>query len=259
MIFDTHFHTEFSFDSEEKIESYIEKAEELGIGLTVTDHLDKNLNNPGFSFYRDFDPDLYRETYGPLRNEKLFLGIECGMDPLYSVESLEFISKVEPDFVIGSVHTLYGKDIYGRENYENMTREEFYRKYFRFMLECLKTHEYINSLGHIDYPARYNPYENQGFTFTEFREEMTPIFEFLKDRDMALELNIRRFRNIELREELKDIYLGFKECGGKFVTLGTDSHVSSNIGELLPDADRFIRDIGLSPVHYEKGKPVTDS
>ena len=40
----------------------------------------------------------------------------------------------------------------------------------------------------------------------------------------------------------------YKECGGKLVTVGTDSHGTAHIGERIDDGFALLRSIGLNDV-----------
>ena len=256
MLFDTHIHTKFSFDSQMRIEAAIRKGESLGIGLTITDHLDKNYNRLFPEAYSDFSIRQFHEEYQGKRTANLLLGIECGMDPRYAAESLAFIDAGPLDYVIGSVHTMVDADLFSRANFLKQPRAAFYRAYFQYVLQCLKSHPFVDSLGHLDYPARYAPYPDKGFRYREFPEELGEVFRFLAKTDMALELNLVRFRNPEFLEEFTENYQAFRDMGGKYVTIGSDSHGPGPIGEALRDAAEFIRALGLKPVHFIERKLV---
>lgn len=258
MIFDSHCHTEFSPDSIEKIDNYIKKAKEEGIGFIVTEHLDINFRDIYPDSYKEFDPILYRDSYKGRENEGFLVGIECGLDPSYAHLSKAFIDKVEADFVLGSIHSLRGKDIYPRENFLELEKDEFWKDYFTYGLECLKSHKFINSLAHIDYPCRYNPYNPQGIIYKDYKDYINPLFKYMGEEGIALELNLRRFWNRENIMELEELYRAFKDKGGSLVTLGTDSHSFITLGKEIRDAFSFMEYIGLKVVHFEKGKAIRD-
>lgn len=257
MLFDTHIHTKFSFDSQMTVDEAEKKAKSAGIGLIITDHLDINYNDLFPASYQDFSISDFHREYGPKRSESLLFGIECGMDPRTAVKSKEFIDAGPLDFVIGSVHTIGDYDIYSKENFLAKDRITFYKDYFRHILECLKTHPFVDSLGHIDYPSRYSPYEIKGFRYSEFKEEMDDIFRFLAEEGKAMELNLVRFRQGVFKEEFSENYSAFKKAGGKYVTIGSDSHGPVYIGESIRDAADFIESIGLEPVYFKNRKIIS--
>ena len=53
-LFDTHMHTDFSFDSREKLENILKRSKELGIGVITTEHKDLNYMDVG-GFPIDFN------------------------------------------------------------------------------------------------------------------------------------------------------------------------------------------------------------
>ena len=79
MFFDSHIHTSFSADSEMRAEEALARAEEQGIGLVFTEHLDYDYPSAGKEQFI-FDPEAYWTAYEPLRTAgNLSLGVEMGM------------------------------------------------------------------------------------------------------------------------------------------------------------------------------------
>ena len=62
MFFDSHIHTSFSADSEMRAEEALARAEEQGIGLVFTEHLDYDYPSAGKEQFI-FDPEAYWTTY----------------------------------------------------------------------------------------------------------------------------------------------------------------------------------------------------
>ena len=61
MIFDTHIHTRFSFDSAMDIVDALGQARKLGIGMVTTEHLDLNMEEVN-GFEVSFDIEAYFRT-----------------------------------------------------------------------------------------------------------------------------------------------------------------------------------------------------
>lgn len=251
MLIDTHVHTDFSFDCKMPLAEALAGAKANEVGLCITDHLDLNMD------YKPFDPQAYRDLYFPLRSKGLFLGTECGMDPRFHDESRAYLSISSPDFTLGSVHTIGDLDIYEKSTYEAYTRDGFWQAYFAQALECLKTHPFIDSLAHLDYPARLSPYGETGFDFRAHEKGLLPIFEHLIRHDLALELNLRRF-SPATRSEFREHFSVYRELGGRFVTLGTDSHLGQTIGAQFREAYGLLKELDLLAVHFENHEAVTD-
>ena len=76
---DSHIHTEFSDDSEMKIEDALRESKKSGIGMTLTEHLDLKFTKESDII---FDIDKYFNDYEKYRSENLMLGIEIGMQQI---------------------------------------------------------------------------------------------------------------------------------------------------------------------------------
>ena len=101
------------------------------------------------------DVDEYLNKYLKYRNDNLLLGIELGMKEDCLEQSRKLIKDNSFDYVIGSIHLVENLDLYYSDYYEGKSKKEAYFKYLEDMLENLKQFEFIDSLGHIDYIARY--------------------------------------------------------------------------------------------------------
>lgn len=251
MLVDTHIHTDFSFDCDMPLQDAVKAAKDMDIGITITDHLDLDTD------IKPFDPEVYVEMYGPLRSDRLFLGTECGMDLRVAWESREYVRISAPDFILGSVHNLVDEDLYEAATYDKYDEQEFWDYYFRYTRECLEDHPFIDSLGHIDYPARKIPYGIPEFSFRRHEKGLIPIYDFLTKRDKALELNLRRFSSNTM-SEFKEHFSVFRELGGRFVTIGSDAHQIGLIGQNAREAAILLKSLDLNPVHYYRHEPVVD-
>ena len=247
MIFDSHSHTRFSADSEMEARAALRAAEALGIGLVFTEHLDVDF--PGEDDFT-FDPAAYWETYAPLRGERLRLGVEVGMTPETCAASRAFVARAPFDLVIGSIHVLDGQDLYYSAYYGAHAKEEAYAAYFAQMAACLKTHDFIDVLGHIDYIARTAPYKNPELSYGAFADEIDAVLRTAVAQGVVLELNTRRLGSRRALKELAPIYARYRELGGKYVTLGSDAHGADAIGANFAAAEDFARAMGLSIVTF---------
>ena len=253
MIFDSHLHTEFSADSDMKISDALAKAERLGIGLVTTEHLD--LDFPGELDFT-FSAENYWEAYAPYRKKNLRLGIEIGMQHGLAERNAAFIARVPFDEVIGSIHLVDGQDIYEPLAYDGKEQDEIYRDYFASMASCIREHPYIDVLGHIDYIARYAPYENPDVQYVRYREEIDEVLRAVVETDTVMELNTRRLSGRLARKELAPVYARYRELGGKCVTLGSDAHSAEGIGANFAVARDFAEAKNLRIVTFCERKMI---
>ncbi|MBU5484929.1 histidinol phosphate phosphatase [Clostridium sp. MSJ-11] len=254
-MFDCHVHTEFSSDCKMKIEEVIKETQNNNLGVILTEHLDLNFPQEGDFI---FNIDEYFEKYSKYRGDKLLLGVELGMRTDCVMENEEIAKNHPFDYVIGSVHLVKDGsdyyDIFGHELYEGKKKEEVYSNYLNHMYNCIKEHTFIDSLGHIDFMCRYSPYEDREIYYENYRETIDSIFKILVEREIALEINTRRFGDKEAVENLMNLYNKFRELGGKYVTIGSDAHVNKNIGNYFSDAFDLAEYCKLKPIYFRNRK-----
>lgn len=248
---DTHVHTIFSTDSNMELEEALRAAGEKGIGLTLTEHMDLNCPEPG-KFV--FDVDEYFRQYGSLKSNNLLLGIELGLTEKFRDENKAIAEKYPFDYVLGSIHFLGNYDIYYPEYYAGRSKKEAYEGYLITMKNNIKGETFFDSLGHIDYICRYAPYEDKEIYLREYGELIDEILKCLIDQNLAMEINTRRLGERSAIKNLLDIYKRYKELGGQYVTIGSDSHNTKAVGFGLDLALEIAERALLKPVYFRNRK-----
>lgn len=252
MLFDSHIHTTFSTDSKMKIEDAIKKSSQNNIGLIITEHLDYKYPKENLFI---FDVDKYFESYLPLRSASLYLGVEMGMRTDCLEKNVKTVSDHEFDFVLGSVHLVDGIDLFLPSYYEAKTKQQAYERYLEYIYECLRVYDFIDSLGHIDYIARYSPYQDKEFYYSQYSEVIDSILKILAENGKSIEINTRRFENPSSVTNLIPLYKKFRELGGKTVTIGSDAHNVQTVSKDLDKALYIAQECGLKPVYYKNRTP----
>lgn len=248
MLFDSHLHTRFSADSEMTAAQAQAAAAKKGVGLVFTEHLD--LSYPGEKQFL-FDPRAYWQAYESLRGEHLSLGVEVGLAP-GETESVEaFLAAVPFDEVIGSIHLVDGRDLYEKSCYEGQEQNVMYSRYFALMAAMVRENPFIDVLGHMDYIARYAPYENPGIRYNLWPDEIDEVLRAVVETGTALEINTRRFADRQARQELTEIFQRYRELGGRMVTIGSDAHTPENIADHFSLAQDFADAIGFRIVTFQ--------
>lgn len=251
MIFDSHVHTTFSVDADTTIAEAIRAAKEKKVGLVITDHMDWDFPAP----FPDFRVDLegfFRE-YAPHRSEKLLLGIELGLTANSIDKANEIAVSHDFDFVLGSVHVMNGREV-DDTLYLEQDEREVYRAYLLKAAMLLETAD-VDALAHVDYPLRTTSAE---LPYADYRMEFTALFDVLVRRNIVLELNTSRLADEAARANLLAIYHAYRECGGQYVTLGSDAHEPQEIADNFAIAAEFLRETGLIPVHFCKRQMLID-
>ena len=253
MIFDSHIHTEFSSDSSMKISNAISKANELNIGIILTEHLDQDY--PDKDLFK-LDIPNYFNNYSKYQNNNLLLGIEIGLTlPSFNIIN-EKAKNFNYDFILGSVHAVYDEDIYVEYcKRSDLSQKEFFTNYLKFMLEVINKYDCFDSLAHFDYPCRYTQFHNNEITLHEHSEILDEIFKTLISKGKVLELNTRRIDNNDAFLNMLQIYNRYKELGGKYLTLGSDAHDIDNIAINFKKALLLTEKLNLKPIYFKNRKP----
>jgi histidinol-phosphatase (PHP family) len=249
MLYDTHLHTEFSHDSRMRISEVIEKAREINFGVVVTEHIDLNYPDP-LAF--NLDVEGYLQTYEKYRSDRLLLGIEVGMGICEVVENRELIEKYPFDYILGSIHVIGNMDIYDEVFYTGRTKMDVYNHYFDAMAECVQGYNYIDSLGHIDYIARYAKFEDKEIYYEDFTDRIDRILTIIAKNEKCLEINTRRLGNEIVIQNLIPIYKRFYDLGGRWVTIGSDAHHPGDIGKHFSTALQMADYCNLKPVWFKE-------
>lgn len=248
MLFDTHLHTRFSTDSEMEFVDLRAKSLQENCGIIITEHMD--LNYPQSEKFT-FSVDDYFATYESYRSNRLLLGIEIGLR-LDCIEANRQVVSGHPfDFVLGSIHVVNQQDLYYPPYYEGRSKQAAYQDYFQAMIDCVQANDFIDSLGHIDYIARYASYPDPEVHYHEFAEAIDAVLICLAQKEVALEINTRRFNDKQVINQLLPIYRRFHELGGKYVTLGSDAHRPAAVASHLNDAWELAKLCNLQAVYYQ--------
>jgi len=248
---DSHIHTEFSDDSQMKIQDALEQSRRSGISMTFTEHLD--LKFPTGADIT-FDIDKYFNDYEKYRSSKLMLGVEIGMQQICLEENRKIEREFPFDYVIGSIHVAMGEDLYYPKFYEGKTKKEAFEKYFSSMVDCVKQYDFIDSLGHIDYISRYATFSDKEIHYNEFDEYINEVLKAVVHNEKVMEINTRRLGNSEAYCNLVKIYKAYNQIGGKYVTIGSDAHHAEDIGKNFRSAIRICETCDLRPVYFKKRK-----
>lgn len=249
MVTDFHVHTEMSCDSEAKIADYIDIAKRRKIdAVCFTDHVDFNKNDYGYKYY---NPEQFFQSYKEFCKEPgldIYAGIEFSEPHLYFHE-LDELKKYPYDFIIGSVHWI-GDMFPCLEVREKCTAKEFYDLYWKEIYECVSVGGF-DCLGHIDFPKRY--YEELYYNEKLMRE----IFQIMLHNNIILEINTSSLRKglstMMPDNELLEIY---KDCGGKYITIGSDSHEVKDLATNYDVAQKLADKYGLKNVIFKERKMI---
>lgn len=250
MIFDTHMHTKYSFDSKMELTDAIKAAENLDLGIIITEHHENYFKDDGSD--TPLDADKYFEEYEKYRSEKVLLGVELGLSEVNIEENKRLAGEYPFDYCLGSLHGINGYDIY-MEFSKGLSSKLDYGMYLDKSVEMV-LHNDFDALGHIDYPSRISRFPEKDILFSVYKEKYDTLFHHLIDKNILLEINTRRLHNPETLPNLYEVYGRYYELGGKYITLASDAHSMDAIGKNIDIGLKMAKDIGLMPVYFEKRK-----
>jgi len=176
------------------------------------------------------------------------------------IEDSPISNKYDFDFIIGSMHTLFQKDIYHfrEEFFENNTKEEVYRLYFEEVLRSVKlfTDEF-DVYGHLDFVMRYALEDDKSCHYADFRELLDQILRLLIQKGKGIEINTSGFRyGLGHMHPNTEIIKHYKELGGEIITVGSDAHHRKTLCSEFERAYAILKECGFSYITvFEKRKP----
>ncbi len=249
LVADTHVHSDYSIDAEDKITKMCESAIAKGVSIICfTEHIDMNSEDESCDY---FDAEKYLQAIEEARNkfqEKIIIlsGIEFSEPHLYP-DKFKKVLASGYDSVLGSIYWSDDRFISDDELRKGYSSEEIFDKYYNSVLKMV---EYggFNILSHLDYPKKYNVQEYKNNSIIE------KILNLIIEKDIALEINTSSLRkdvdDIMPESEILAIY---SNLGGKKVTIGSDAHRYNEVASDFNYALKIIDKYGFDNGYYVDG------
>ena len=257
-MFDFHMHSRVSFDGHDTGLQMALAAKAAGLKeICFTDHLDYDpLGQMGVLA---FDTDAYNAEYNELEIPGLLIrrGMEFGMEVDNREQFRKDLQRRPFDFVLGSVHFVDDLDVYFADYWAGKTIFQAERRYLEATLDCVKVHEDIDVLAHLTYIAKTRCHPApRSVVYAEHRELIDEILKILVAKGKGLEMNTSGVDRSGGYLPTPDIMRRFRELGGEIVTVGSDAHTASRVGQYSFDACRILKDIFGYVCTFENRKPV---
>ena len=269
---DMHMHTWFSTDSEACPRDMADEAVRKGLKtICFTDHFDKDDLEWGEEGI--FDVDAYFVEMQKLQEEyagklNIRIGIELGLRT-YLKDYYEELTKKYPfDFVIGSVHNVpYKKDAEGNILYTDPAAEKLFtdrtdKKAYRLMMETtlenVRTSDYFQTLGHLDYVVRYGKSREKEYSYTDYADIIDEILKLLIEKEKGLEVNSAGLKyGLPFAHPHPDVLKRYRELGGEIITIGADAHKPEHIAYDFAKAEEILKSCGFKYyTEFFEQKPV---
>lgn len=263
-IFDSHTHSENSFDADHSVTFMCERAIDAEIsGICITDHCEM----------RDYDKDRYemrivQSVFDAKKAKHIFKGrlaIMTGIelsDVLYDLPLTEKVLNQFPfDMVLVSQHNSeQGEDIY-YSNFKEWTPQElddYLIWYFTYLLKVAKSSQF-DVMAHLTYPLRYITGTHKiAVDMRRYDDLIEQILRTVAQNGCAIEINTSG-----LWQPLGETMPGmeyvkrYRELGGEYITLGSDSHSADTLGRGIDTAMQMLLDAGFSYfTFYKQRQPL---
>lgn len=256
---DYHIHSDYSPDSTEPMENSIRQGIKANLSeIAFTDHLEPI---PNTNFFDTNSFDEYIKQFLFLKNKykdkiSLKLGGEITFYTGNEVNSNNFLNSYDFDFIIGSQHSILNKNLYDNFDFTKLNKIDSYNLYLEDMLNCIKVYDF-DVIGHFDFISRYSGYKDPKLYFKDHKQLITEIFKVLIQKNKGIEVNLSSIRyGNDFYYPYSDILTHYKKLGGKYITIGSDSHSAVSIGEDFDLVEKYIKSCGFDYVtKYNKRIP----
>lgn len=251
---DCHLHSHHSGDSTAPMEEMVQRGIQLGMHtLCFTEHNDFGYpaapDEPADIFLLNADSYLYellglKEKYAS--KIKILFGLELGLQPEVFRENAVFARSHEYDFIIGSSHICHGKDPYYPAFFEGRSDEEAYREYFQSELENIRKFSNYDVYGHLDYVVRYGATKDRDYSYDKYRDILDAILETLLEKEKGIELNTGGIKKgMKDLHPCMDVLKRYRQLGGEIITVGSDAHDPSHMGDSFDRAAEVLKECGF--------------
>lgn len=267
--YDNHNHSQFSFDGHRTtVEASARGGIEAGLeGMCFTDHCDFFVP-PMKAEHENLVPETFdvaaqqeeiRRVAGLIPGIRLFCGIELGLQKSCRGQIRDRLSGNSFDQVIASLHYLDDTDPFYGGYYRGKDWKYAYGHYLETLYEEMTWLGDFDIMGHFDYVSRYADYPQTSIMYRDFPDIFDSMLEYLANEGKAIEINTKTYQDYNGRTPVldRDILLRFRELGGEFISLGSDSHDPSRPGTNFAFYAEFVRSLGFRYLtHFESRRPV---
>ena len=253
-MFDQHVHSNFSFDSNEKLENYVNVSNKNDI--VTTEHLD--FANPIIN-YEDSSIEYlkYIEEINSLNKKysnKFFSGIEIGYTQKTEKKIEDFLKNKNFNLKLLSIHQNGNYD-YMCVNKKLISLEVLIQEYFEQMIQALESSIEFNVLAHFEYGLRMidisvTDFDNLASVF------LNKIIELIVKKEIAFEVNTKsmyKYKKENLYSYMIEKYI---KKGGRLFTLGSDAHNIKEYAYKFDEAKKFLLSKNIKEIILFKDKVI---
>ncbi len=270
-LYDQHLHSWHSVDSEADPRQNVLRALELGLaGLTFTEHYD---SHPLEWATCRYDYDKIAATIADLRREfgnRIFIG--HGIEICYQPEQMEtqvlpYLAAHPFDVVLYSVHWFQGRALHVRDHWEGLDTEGGTRVYLETVLQAVRYAGELKRngsrpfdiLSHLDLVKRYTQRYFKTFDVVSQGGLIDEILSACIEAGLVPEVNLSSLRQ-QLPEPMPAEWVvrRYAELGGEAMTLGSDAHMSEDVGAAVREGAEMLQRAGIRRLAVFKNRERYD-
>lgn len=251
-IFDQHVHSYYSFDSNQEIKEYLDRAVKLGLDYFVlTDHCDLNYLDKQKDLFFDIDKqhqelDSLQKGYSKI---KILHGIEIGYKPSEINRIKEIINNHHFDLINFSLHESDNIDYYFHQDFLKYGVLETLNIYFSRELEAIKNFNDFDVFCHLDYGFKTAYLEDRSLSIRQFEPQIIKIMKELIKKDKVLEINTKVQEVLPIEHTLYILKL-YKRLGGKYLTISSDAHEVERFCSSFDTYINLVKKVGFTHLTY---------
>lgn len=229
---DCHLHSRFSMDAKsvgaDDPQRIADTVRSRGLrGFIVTDHID--IGHWG-GYIIDFDD--YFSTWEKVRRDNpdlvIYIGLELGFEVGTAQATAELVRDLPIEYVINSVH-------YWQHPPREREIEAPYAAYLDAIIASLDAPYEYNTIGHLGFLERYIDTEMK---YREYKSRLDEIIEKAVKKGVRFEENTNGGGVMRLPRE--SFLRAYKTAGGVRPILGSDAHISGEIGHYFDEGTEFL-------------------
>jgi histidinol-phosphatase (PHP family) len=257
-MFDYHMHSAVSFDAKASALDMALAARAAGLKeICFTDHIDYEIGVEKQVMV--FDTAVYNAAYDNLEvpGLKIRRGMEFCMKPYNQAQLKQDLKRRQFDFVLGSIHHVDELDIYFEPYWKDKTVDQAVERYLLETLECVTVHDDFDVLGHLTYISKVAAHPDpKPVSYEQYRQIVDEILRILARKGKGMEINSSGVDRCGDFLPVKQFFVRFKELGGQIVTMGSDAHDPSRVGQYADRACRILKDVFGYVCTFEDRKPI---
>ncbi len=264
---DSHVHSEWSWDAlAGSMTASCQKAVDLGLGsIAFTEHTDftawripreaivtmpkkfqEMVRADGTLLPPPLDVESYFSCVEECRSRfpglRVLSGLELGEPHWHSQKVEQLIGHRVFDRVLGSIHSLReGEDALVVDRLHGLRPPgRLLRDYLAEVLAMVERSDAFEVLGHLDYPVRAWPKDQDRFVPADFEDEFRTVLGALAASDRVLEINTAvRLDAVIVR--------WWHECGGQRISFGSDAHEPGRVAHDFARMGELAEACGFHP------------